>query len=222
MKILLAEDEAQLNRVVTVAMQKSGYEVDSVFNGQEAVDAVKKHPYDVIIMDIMMPVKNGLEAVKEIRATGDKTYIMMLTAKSEIDDKVTGLDVGADDYLTKPFSLKELFARLRSKERRSEDYNSKQELNYDNLKLDLNSQELSSNNSISLSKQETSLMRYFLLNPGKQLSTRELFNHVWKEEDETEDVVWVYISYLRSKLQSIGAHVKILGEKGGSFSLTRA
>ena len=113
-------------------------------------------------------------------------------------------------------------ARLRSKERRSEDYNSKQELNYDNLKLDLNSQELSSNNSLSLSKQETSLMRYFLLNPGKQLSTRELFNHVWKEEDETEDVVWVYISYLRSKLQSIGAHVKILGEKGGSFSLTRA
>ena len=222
MKILLAEDEAQLNRVVTVAMQKSGYEVDSVFNGQEAVDAVKKHPYDVIIMDIMMPVKNGLEAVKEIRATGDKTYIMMLTAKSEIDDKVTGLDVGADDYLTKPFSLKELLARLRSKERRSEDSNSKQELNYDNLKLDLNSQELSSNNSISLSKQETSLMRYFLLNPGKQLSTRELFNHVWKEEDETEDVVWVYISYLRSKLQSIGAHVKILGEKGGSFSLTRA
>lgn len=157
MKILLAEDEAQLNRVLTVAMQKSGYEVDSVFNGQEAVDAVKKHPYDVIIMDIMMPVKNGLDAVKEIRATGDKTYIMMLTAKSEIDDKVTGLDVGADDYLTKPFSLKELLARLRSKERRSEDYNSTQELNYDNLKLDLNSQELSSNNSIRLSKQETGL-----------------------------------------------------------------
>ena len=104
MKILLAEDEAQLNRVLTVAMQKSGYDVDSVFNGQEAVDAVKKHPYDVIIMDIMMPVKNGLDAVKEIRATGDKTYIIMLTAKSEIDDKVTGLDVGADDYLTKPFS----------------------------------------------------------------------------------------------------------------------
>ena len=118
MKILLAEDEAQLNRVLTVAMQKSGYDVDSVFNGQEAVDAVKKHPYDVIIMDIMMPVKNGLDAVKEIRSTGDKTYIMMLTDKSEIDDKVTGLDVGADDYLTKPFSLKELLARLRSKERR--------------------------------------------------------------------------------------------------------
>lgn len=222
MKILLAEDEAQLNRVLTVAMQKSGYDVDSVFNGQEAVDAVKKHPYDVIIMDIMMPVKNGLDAVKEIRATGDKTYIMMLTAKSEIDDKVTGLDVGADDYLTKPFSLKELLARLRSKKRRSEDYNSTQELNYDNLKLDLNSQELSSNNSISLSKQETGLMRYFLLNPGKAISTEELFNHVWKNEDESEDVVWVYISFLRSKLASIGANVQISGEKGGEFCLKRA
>lgn len=222
MKILLAEDEAQLNRVLTVAMQKSGYDVDSVFNGQEAVDAVKKHPYDVIIMDIMMPVKNGLDAVKEIRATGDKTYIMMLTAKSEIDDKVTGLDVGADDYLTKPFSLKELLARLRSKERRNEDYNSTQELNYDNLKLDLNSQELSSNNSISLSKQETGLMRYFLLNPGKAISTEELFNHVWKNEDESEDVVWVYISFLRSKLASIGANVQISGEKGGEFCLKRA
>lgn len=222
MKILLAEDEAQLNRVLTVAMQKSGYDVDSVFNGQEAVDAVKKHPYDVIIMDIMMPVKNGLDAVKEIRATGDKTYIMMLTAKSEIDDKVTGLDVGADDYLTKPFSLKELLARLRSKERRSEDYNRTQELNYDNLKLDLNSQELSSNNSIRLSKQETGLMRYFLLNPGKAISTEELFNHVWKNEDESEDVVWVYVSFLRSKLASIGANVQISGEKGGEFCLERA
>ncbi|MFR0613035.1 response regulator transcription factor [Lactobacillus porci] len=221
MRILLAEDEAQLNRVVTVAMQKSGYEVDSVFNGKEAVDKVKENAYDVIIMDIMMPVMDGLEAVKEIRAMGDKTFIVMLTAKSEIDDKVTGLDVGADDYLTKPFSLKELLARLRSRERRSEDYNGNQELNYNDLKLDLSSQELSSNNSISLSKQETSLMRYFLLNPGKDLSTKELFNHVWKDDDETEDVVWVYVSYLRSKLQSIGAHVKIAGERGGSFSLMR-
>lgn len=221
MKILLSEDEAQLNRVVTVAMQKSGYEVDSVFNGREAVDKVKENAYDVIIMDIMMPVMDGLEAVKEIRAMGDKTFIVMLTAKSEIDDKVTGLDVGADDYLTKPFSLKELLARLRSRERRSEDYNGNQELNYNDLKLDLSAQELSSNNSISLSKQETSLMRYFLLNPGKDLSTKELFNHVWKDDDETEDVVWVYVSYLRSKLQSIGAHVKIAGERGGSFSLMR-
>ena len=221
MKILLSEDEAQLNRVVTVAMQKSGYEVDSVFNGKEAVDKVKENAYDVIIMDIMMPVMDGLEAVKEIRAMGDKTFIVMLTAKSEIDDKVPGLDVGADDYLTKPFSLKELLARLRSRERRSEDYNGNQELNYNDLKLDLSAQELSSNNSISLSKQETSLMRYFLLNPGKDLSTKELFNHVWKDDDETEDVVWVYVSYLRSKLQSIGAHVKIAGERGGSFSLTR-
>ncbi|MDD6386904.1 response regulator transcription factor [Lactobacillus equicursoris] len=221
MKILLAEDEEQLNHVLTVAMQKSGYDVDSVFNGLEAVNHAKENAYDVIIMDIMMPVMDGLEAVKEIRAMGSKTYIVMLTAKSEIDDKVTGLDSGADDYLTKPFSLKELLARLRSKDRRNSEYSTK-EIDFDNLTLNLDQQELSSNNSISLSKKETSLMRYFLLNPNKKLSTKELFNHVWKDDDETEDVVWVYISYLRSKLASIGASAKIEGDKGGDYRLVAA
>lgn len=218
MKILLAEDEQQLNHVLTVAMQKSGYEVDSAFNGQEAVDFAKSNAYDVIIMDIMMPVKDGLEAVKEIRAMGNKSFIVMLTAKSEIDDKVTGLDIGADDYLTKPFSLKELLARLRSRERRDDEYDTK-ELSFEGLKLDLDNQELSSHNSISLSKKEASLMQYFLLNPGKELSTQELLNQVWKDEGETEDVVWIYVSYLRSKLSSIGSKVVISGEKGGSYKL---
>ena len=118
MHILLAEDEQQLNHVLTVALKSSGYTVDSVENGQEAVDYAKKNPYDVMILDIMMPVKNGIDALKEIRASGDRTYVMMLTALSEVDDKVTGLDAGADDYLTKPFSLKELLARLRSLDRR--------------------------------------------------------------------------------------------------------
>lgn len=218
MKILLAEDEQQLNHVLTVAMQKSGYEVDSAFNGQEAVDFAKSNAYDVIIMDIMMPVKDGLEAVKEIRAMGNKSFIVMLTAKSEIDDKVTGLDIGADDYLTKPFSLKELLARLRSRERRDDEYDTK-ELSFEGLRLDLDNQELSSRNSISLSKKEAILMQYFLLNPGKELSTQELLNQVWKDEGETEDVVWIYVSYLRSKLSSIGSKVVISGEKGGSYKL---
>lgn len=125
MRILLAEDEKQLNRVLTVAMTSQGYDVDSTFNGQEAVEMAQRKAYDVMIFDIMMPIKDGLTAVKEIRASGDKTYIIMLTAKSEIDDKVRGLDDGADDYLTKPFSLKELLARLRSKERREDSYTTK-------------------------------------------------------------------------------------------------
>ena len=115
MRILLAEDEPQLNRVVKVALESVGYQVDTAFDGEQAVFAAKSNPYDVIILDIMMPVLDGIEALKQIRANGDKTYVMMLTAKAEIDDRVIGLESGADDYLTKPFSLKELIARLRSR-----------------------------------------------------------------------------------------------------------
>ncbi|WP_251716326.1 response regulator transcription factor [Lactobacillus agrestimuris] len=221
MKILLAEDEPQLNHVTTVALQSSGYEVDSVFNGQEAVDMTKKNAYDVIILDIMMPVMDGIAALKEIRANGDRTYTMMLTAKAEVDDKVTGLESGADDYLTKPFSLKELIARLRSQERRADDYSNDQ-LEYDDIKLNTNKQLLESRNSISLSSRETDLLQYLLLNKEKEISSNELLNHVWKDEpDADSEIVWVYISYLKQKLASIQSKIQIEGEKGGSFKLTK-
>ena len=221
MKILLAEDEPQLNHVTTVALQSSGYEVDSVFNGQEAVDMTKENAYDVIILDIMMPVMDGIAALKEIRANGDRTYTMMLTAKSEVDDKVTGLESGADDYLTKPFSLKELIARLRSQERRADDYSNNQ-LEYDDIKLNTNKQLLESRNSISLSSRETDLLQYLLLNKEKEISSEELLNHVWKDEpDADSEIVWVYISYLKQKLASIQSKIQIEGEKGGSFKLTK-
>ena len=122
MKILLAEDETQLNRVITVALEREGYSVDSVFNGQDAVEKAKSNHYHLMIFDIMMPIKTGIEALKEIRQAGNTTHVIMLTAMAEVDDRVTGLDAGADDYLTKPFSLKELLARLRSTARRLEDY----------------------------------------------------------------------------------------------------
>lgn len=219
MKILVAEDEPQLLRVLTVAMQKAGYEVDPVDNGLKAVEHAKQNCYDVIILDIMMPVMDGITALKQIRESGDKTYILMLTAKAEIDDRVTGLDSGADDYLTKPFSLKELLARLRSKERREEDF-TPNELKVGDVSLNVSEQELASHNSIRLSGQETQLMNYFLLNEGKELSTDELLNHVWKnDEDANSDVVWIYVSYLRQKLQSIRSSVKIEGEKGGNYEL---
>ena len=219
MKILVAEDEPQLLRVLTVAMQKAGYEVDPVDNGLKAVEHANKNCYDVIILDIMMPVMDGITALKQIRESGDKTYILMLTAKAEIDDRVTGLDSGADDYLTKPFSLKELLARLRSKERREEDF-TPNELKVGDVSLNVSEQELASHNSIRLSGQETQLMNYFLLNEGKELSTDELLNHVWKnDEDANSDVVWIYVSYLRQKLQSIRSSVKIEGEKGGNYEL---
>lgn len=221
MKILLAEDEPQLNRVVKVALESVHYQVDSVFNGQEAVEAAKKNAYDVMIFDIMMPVMDGVTALKKIRESGNKTYVMMLTAKAEIDDKVTGLESGADDYLTKPFSLKELIARLHSLERRSQDY-STGNLSFGDLSLNVSEQELVAHNSIRLANKETELLQYFLLNQNKEISTQELINQIWKDDpDADSELVWLYISYLRQKLASIQSEVKILGEKGGSFKLTK-
>ncbi|MBW0436252.1 response regulator transcription factor [Lactobacillus crispatus] len=221
MKILVAEDEPQLLRVLTVAMEHAGYDVDPVDNGLKAVEHAKENSYDVIMLDIMMPVMDGITALKKIRASGDKTYILMLTAKAEVDDRVTGLDSGADDYLTKPFSLKELLARLRSKERREDDF-TPNKLELGDVTLNVSKQELVSHNSIRLSGTETQLMNYFLLNQNKELSTEELLNHVWKNDiDANADVVWIYISYLRQKLQSIQSSVRIEGDKGGSYKLVK-
>lgn len=221
MKILVAEDEPQLLRVLTVAMEHAGYDVDPVDNGLKAVEHAKENSYDVIMLDIMMPVMDGITALKKIRESGDKTYILMLTAKAEVDDRVTGLDSGADDYLTKPFSLKELLARLRSKERREDDFTANK-LELGDVTLNVSKQELVSHNSIRLSGTETQLMNYFLLNQNKELSTEELLNHVWKNDiDANADVVWIYISYLRQKLQSIQSSVRIEGDKGGSYKLVK-
>lgn len=219
MKILIAEDEPQLSRVLVAAMEHENYEVDAVANGQEAFEHAQKNSYDVIILDIMMPVMDGITALKKIRSSGDKTYVLMLTAKAEVDDRVIGLDSGADDYLTKPFSLKELLARLRSKERREDEF-TPTEIEFGDLSLDTEEQELVSHNSIRLNNKETQLMNYLLLNKDKELTTSNIFNHVWKNEDGViDEIVWIYISYLRRKLESIQSKVQIVGEKGGSFKI---
>ena len=219
MRILVAEDEQQLSHVLSSAMTASGYQVDIANNGQEAVEQAKENAYDVIILDIMMPVKSGLEALKESRATGNRTYIMMLTAMGEEDDKVTGLDAGADDYLTKPFSLKELLARLRSRQRRDDSYQV-DVLEFGDLTLNGNDQSLESHNSISLTNRENRLLQYFILNANKELSANELINHVW-DENETADQedLWINICYLRQKLQAIQSQVTISGEKTGPFMI---
>lgn len=221
MKILVAEDEPQLSRVLVAAMTNAGYEVDPVFNGKDAVEKARQNTYDIIMLDIMMPVMDGITALKKIRESGDKTYILMLTAKAEVDDRVTGLDSGADDYLTKPFSLKELLARLRSKERRDDTFTPK-ELAFGDVTLNVEDQELESKNSIRLNSKETQLMNYLLLNQNKQISVQEIFNHVWKNEtDVKEEIVWVYISYLRQKLTSIQSQVCIEGDQETGFTLIK-
>lgn len=221
MNILLAEDEKQLSRALVTAMQATGYHVDPAYNGQEAVDLAGQRAYDVIILDIMMPKLNGIEALKQLRQTGNKTYVIMLTAMAEIDDKVTGLDAGADDYLTKPFSLKELLARLRSLERRSEDYQ-EDVLNFADITLDNDEQRLESHNSISLSGKETKLLAYLMKKPGKAIESSILLDQGWDKDDEADETdLWIYISYLRQKLQAVNAHVTIVGEKGGPFTLSQ-
>lgn len=221
MKILLAEDTVELNRATTQVLKIQGYEVDSVYDGAEAVKHALNGSYDCMIFDIMMPVKDGITALKEIRGAGDVTPVILLTAKAEVDDRVEGLDAGADDYLTKPFAMKELLARVRSLDRRKASY-TPSDLSLGSVKLSMSAQELSARNSIRLSNKEARLMEFLMLNAEKELATDTIFAHVWAEgeiEGQPEDAVWLYISYLRQKLMSINADIGIEGTLGGSFIL---
>lgn len=223
MKILVAEDEIQMNRVLTTALTHEGYDVDSVYDGQAAIDMANENAYDVMVMDIMMPVKSGIEAVQEIRQTGNQSDIIMLTAMAEVDDRVTGLDAGADDYLTKPFSLKELLARLRSMSRRVDTNFTSNILTVGTVTLNVGEQELVSQNTIRLAGKESKMLEFFMLNAGKKLSTDQIFNHVWANDKDDPEIdngyVFIYVSYLRQKLKSIGANVVIEGEEMGGYEL---
>ena len=219
MRILLAEDEKALSRAVATVLQvKGGYEVDAVYDGEAALEAARKNVYDVCVFDIMMPKMDGITALETLRREGNTTPVLMLTAKAELDDRVKGLDAGADDYLPKPFQMAELLARLRSLTRRAGHYSPKQ-LQIGNVTLDLEQQELKAENSIRLAKKEARLMEYVMANPEKAFSEEELLTHVWKDEDVDGQVVWVYISYLRSKLDAISAEYTIEGEPGGPYHL---
>ncbi len=219
MKVLLAEDEKAMSMALVAVLEHSGYEVDAVYDGMAAVEKGRSNTYDCMIFDIMMPKLDGIGALKQLRNSGDTTPVIMLTAKAEVDDRITGLDAGADDYLTKPFAMAELLARIRSMTRRSTAF-TPSKLAAGNVELDVEEQELSCKNAIRLASKETKLMKFFMLNMGKSLSTEAIFSHVWKdEEDVTEDIVWIYVSYLREKLTAIQADVEIIGEKNGSFLL---
>ncbi len=219
MKLLLAEDEKAMSMALVAVLEHSGYEVDAVYDGMAAVEKGRSNTYDCMIFDIMMPKLDGIGALKELRSSGDTTPVIMLTAKAEVDDRITGLDAGADDYLTKPFAMAELLARIRSMTRRSTTF-TPSKLAAGHVELDVEEQELSCKNAIRLANKETKLMKFFMLNIGKSLSTEVIFAHVWKdEEDVTEDIVWIYVSYLREKLTAIQADIQILGEKNGTFLL---
>ncbi len=220
MKILLAEDTQDLNRVVTSMLEMQGYDVDSVVDGEAALDKALSNGYDGIILDIMMPKVNGLDVLREIRARNIVTPVLMLTAKAEVDDRVEGLDAGADDYLTKPFAMKELLARVKAMTRRGSQY-SVSELSFGDIILKAESLELSASNTVRLSIKEFELMQTLVLNRDHPVDTKYLLEHVWKDDaDAAEDTIWLYVNFLQGKLEYINSGVKIIGEKGGSFQVT--
>lgn len=220
MKLLFAEDEIAMSEAVTDILTYHNYIVDTVYDGVSALEYAHAEKYDGIILDIMMPYMNGLEVLKALRKDGIQTPVLLLTAKAEVEDRIEGLDAGADDYLPKPFAMGELLARVRALLRRRENF-TPNILTYGNISLDMQSYELSSNGkSIVLSKIEYQMMELFMLNRGIYLSTEDLLVKVWGYDTDAEiGIVWVYISNLRKKLVSLNANVEIKAKRNIGYTL---
>ena len=220
MKLLYAEDEKSMSEAVTDILQYHNYMVDCVYNGKDAYDYACVGDYDGIILDVMMPGLSGIEVLEKIRKDGNKTPVLLLTAKAEVEDRIEGLDAGADDYLPKPFSMKELLARIRAMLRRRESFRP-DILTAGNISLNMQSFELSGNGqSFVLPRLEYRLMELFMLNRGICFSTEDLLTKVWGYDTEAEiGVVWVYISYLRKRLAALNANVEIKVKRNIGYTL---
>ena len=220
MRLLLAEDEKELSNALVTILKHNNYSVDAVYNGQDALDYLDAENYDGAILDIMMPKVDGITVLKKTREKGNKIPVLMLTAKSEIDDRVLGLDSGADDYLTKPFATKELLARIRSMTRRQSEVTDSV-LVVGNIILNRSTFELSSpNGSFRLANKEFQMLEMLMSNNGQLISTDRFLDKIWGYDSEAEiNVVWVYISYLRKKLSTIGATVQIRAARNMGYSL---
>ncbi len=221
MKLLLAEDEAAMSEAVKDVLEYHKYQVDAVYDGREALDYIRGASYDGIILDIMMPRMDGLEVLRTIRAEGVHTPVLLLTARAEVEDRIRGLDLGADDYLPKPFAMGELLARIRAMLRRREDL--KPDVHsFADLTLDPATGLLAcGDRNVTLTGLEYRLMETLLLNHGICLSTDDLLEKVWGYDSDAETgSVWVYISYLRKRLQTVGSRVKITARRGIGYTLT--
>lgn len=202
MRILLAEDEKNLNEVIRKQLVRAGYAVDATFNGDEALDYLLSSTYDIVILDIMMPKKDGLEVLREYREAGNTTPVLFLTARDSIDDRVNGLDSGADDYLVKPFAFDELLARIRVLTRRRNSSSADNILRLDDLELDSAKHTVKrGGRNIDLSSREFALLEYMLVNAGIVLDREKLISHVWSYDYEGDsNLIDVYIRYLRRKI----------------------
>ena len=219
MRILIAEDEKPLARAIVKIFEKNNYSADAVHNGEDALFYLESDNYDVVVMDIMMPIMDGITALKKLRERGNQIPVLLLTAKAEIDDKVLGLDSGANYYLTKPFDSKELLAAIRAITRTQSEVSSK--LTCGNISLDRTTFELSSpTGSFRLANKEFQMMEIFMANPHQIISAERFMEKIWGFDNEAEiNVVWVYISYLRKKLTALHADIYIKVSRNIGYSL---
>lgn len=220
MRLLIAEDEQELANALTAILKHNNYSVDTVYDGEDALAYLQTGLYDAAVLDIMMPKMDGLSVLKQIRKEGCSIPIIMLTAVSGVDNKVTGLDLGADDYLTKPFSTKELLARIRAITRRHEDLTNSV-LTFEDLSLNRSTYELScKGNHIKLSNKDFQIMEMLLVTPGQIISTEQFMDKIWGYDSDAElNVVWVYISNLRKKLTGLQSQVSIKATRNLGYSV---
>ena len=220
MRLLFAEDDRDISKAVKTLLERSGYSVDVVFNGQDAIDYIESGEYDGVILDWMMPKRSGIEVLTQMRAKGFSEPVLILTARDSVDDRVKGLDTGADDYLPKPFAASELLARVRAILRRKEDFKHNV-IKFSDIELDKAAMSLScSGKSVRLSNKAFQLMEMLVEHPGAVLSIDQIMERIWGWDSDSEiNVVWVNISFLRKKLTELGAHVKIKAVRGVGYSL---
>lgn len=220
MRLLLAEDERELSNALVAILKHNKYSVDAVYDGEEALEYLDADNYDGVILDIMMPKVDGLEVLRQIRAEGNKIPVLMLTAKSEIDDRVKGLDFGADDYLTKPFATKELLARIRSITRRQSDMTDTV-LEMGNTTLSRTTFELSTGmDTTVLANKEFQIMELLMANQKQFFSADRMMEKIWGfDSDADMSVVWVYISNLRKKMTAIGSNLQIKAARNIGYTL---
>ncbi len=220
MKLLYAEDEPAMSEAVTDILEYHHYTVDAVYDGRDALDYARAEHYDGIILDVMMPKMDGFTVLKALREEGNTTPVLLLTAKAEVEDRIAGLDLGADDYLPKPFATGELLARVRAMLRRREDF-TPDVLTFGDLALNTANGELRcGENTVSLPNLEFKLMELLMRNQGICLSSEDMLVKVWGYETDADiGVVWVYLSYLRKRLAALGSRVQIKVRRGIGYSL---
>ena len=220
MKILLAEDEPELNRALVAIFTKNNYSVDSVFDGEEAITYLTDGDYDCAVLDVMMPKKDGITVLKTIRKAGNNLPVLILTAKSEIDDRILGLDSGADDYLTKPFAVKELLARVRAITRRLTS-STDTDLVFGNCTLSRTTYILSGEKeSVRLTNKEFQMLEMMMSAPKQVISPEKFMDKIWGFDSESEiSVVWVYVTYLRKKLARVQANFAIKAMRNAGYTL---